>query len=121
MCSAANNIFAQRWQISQLLVLPTLFIVVNNIKQYCFVEAESGVTMLFNVIDKFEQCGQHNIVQFCSQQHCSILTIFCHVVTSLKFQYLWLNFYEIIFCMLTSLFLFSLINTRKRQSILFGN
>ena len=40
-----------------IVVLPTLFIVVNNI----------------------EQCGQHNIVQSFSQQDCNRLMIFCRV------------------------------------------
>ena len=63
------------------VVLPTLFIVVNNIEQILnsIVEPESGVTMLFNVVNNFEQCGQHNILQSCFQQHCNRLMIFCRV------------------------------------------
>jgi hypothetical protein len=34
--------------------------ILNNI-----VEPESGVTILFNVVDSYEQCGQQNIVQSC--------------------------------------------------------
>ena len=29
---------------------------------------QSGVTMLNNIVDNIEQCGQHNIVQSCFQQ-----------------------------------------------------
>ena len=32
------------------------------------VEPESGVTMLKNIVDNCEQCGQQNIVQSCSHQ-----------------------------------------------------
>ena len=48
------------------VVLSTLFNVVNNIVQYCctWVRANSGSTMLNNVVDDIEQCGQPKIVQF---------------------------------------------------------
>ena len=46
----------------------------NNI-----VETESGLTILFNVDNNSEQCGQHNIVQSCSYQYC-INLIFTRVV-----------------------------------------
>jgi hypothetical protein len=39
------------------VVRPTLFTLVNNI-----VEPESGVTILFNIVDNCEQCRPHNIV-----------------------------------------------------------
>ena len=39
------------------VLLPTLFTVVNNIEQYCY------LTILFNIVDKCEQRGQQNIVQ----------------------------------------------------------
>ena len=42
------------------VLLPTLFIVVNNI-----VTPDSGSTILFSIVDKCEQCGQQNIVQSC--------------------------------------------------------
>ena len=41
------------------VVLPTLLIVVN------IIEPESGVTMLNNIVDNTEQCGQQNTVQSC--------------------------------------------------------
>ncbi len=52
------------------VVLPTLFIVVDNIVQHCYtwLQADSGSTMLNNIVDNYEQCGQHNIVAFCFQQ-----------------------------------------------------
>ena len=34
--------------------------ILNNI-----VEPESGLTILFNIVDNCEQCGQQNIVQSC--------------------------------------------------------
>ena len=37
--------------------------ILNNI-----VEPESGVTILFNIVDNYEQCGQQNIVQSCFHQ-----------------------------------------------------
>ena len=40
------------------VVLPTLFKVVHNV-----VTPDSDSTILFNVVDNYEQCGQHNIVQ----------------------------------------------------------
>jgi hypothetical protein len=42
------------------VVRPTLFTVVNNI-----VTPDSGSSILFNVVDKCEQRGPHNIVQSC--------------------------------------------------------
>ena len=52
------------------VVLPILLIVVNNIEQVVEPESspQSGVTMLNNIVDIIEQCGQHNIVQYCFQQ-----------------------------------------------------
>ena len=52
------------------VVLPILLIVVNNIEQVVEPESspQSGVTMLNNIVDIIEQCGQHNIVQSCFQQ-----------------------------------------------------
>ena len=46
------------------VVLPILLIVVNNIEQVVEPESslQSGVTMLNNIVDNIEQCGQHNIV-----------------------------------------------------------
>ena len=51
-------------------MLPVLLIVVNNIEQVVEPESslQSGVTMLNNIDDNIEQCGQHNIVQSCFQQ-----------------------------------------------------
>jgi hypothetical protein len=42
------------------VLLPTLFIAVNNI-----VTPDSGSTTLFNIVDKCEQRGQQNIVRSC--------------------------------------------------------
>ena len=52
------------------VVLPTLFNVVNNIVQHCYtwLRANPGSTMLNNIVDNIEQCGQHNIVQGCFHQ-----------------------------------------------------
>ena len=52
------------------VLLPTLSIVVNNIEQYCWawINPQSGVTMLNNIVDNYEQRGQHNIEQCCFQQ-----------------------------------------------------
>ena len=52
------------------VVLPVLLIVVNNNEQVFEPESspQSGVTMLNNLVDNIEQCGQHNIVQSCFQQ-----------------------------------------------------
>ena len=51
------------------VVLPILFIVVNNIVQHCYTwsRADSGSTMLNNIVDNYEQYGQHNIVASCFQ------------------------------------------------------
>ena len=51
-------------------LLPTFFNVVNNIDQVVEPESnpQSGVTMLNNIVDNIEQCGQHNIAQSCFQQ-----------------------------------------------------
>jgi hypothetical protein len=46
----------------------------NNI-----VEPESGVTILFNIVDNCEQCGQQNIVQSCFHQYCNNLSVFTRV------------------------------------------
>ena len=52
------------------VVLPILLFVVNNIEQVVEPESspQSGVTMLNNIVDIIEQCGQHNIVLSCFQQ-----------------------------------------------------
>ena len=52
------------------VVLPILLIAVNNIEQVVEPECspQSGVTMLNNIVNNIEQCGQHNIVQSCFQQ-----------------------------------------------------
>ena len=44
------------------VVLPTLFKVVNNIFRQAWISPQSGVTMLNDIIDNIEQCGQQNIV-----------------------------------------------------------
>ena len=43
------------------IVLPTLFTVVNSIVNN-IVTPDSGSTISFNIVDKCEQCGQHNIL-----------------------------------------------------------
>jgi hypothetical protein len=48
--------------------------ILNNI-----VEPESGVTILFNIVDNCEQCGQQNIVQSCFHQYCINLSVFTRV------------------------------------------
>ena len=40
------------------------------------VEPESGGTILFNIVDNCEQCGQQNIVQSCFRQYCNNLIVF---------------------------------------------
>jgi hypothetical protein len=45
--------------------------ILNNI-----VEPESGVAILFNIVDNCEQCGQHNIVQSCFHQYYNNLIVF---------------------------------------------
>ena len=44
------------------------------------VEPESGVTILFNIVDSYEQCGQKNIVQSCFHQYCINLSVFTRVI-----------------------------------------
>jgi hypothetical protein len=51
-----------------------LSIILNNI-----VEPQSGVTILFNIVDNCEQCGQQSIVQSCFHQYCNNLIVFCRV------------------------------------------
>ena len=48
--------------------------ILNNV-----VEPESGVTVLFNIVDSYEQCGQQNIVQSCFHQYCINLSVFTRV------------------------------------------
>ncbi len=48
--------------------------IVHSCQQYCLallhLTADSGSTMhvLSNIVDNYEQCGQHNIVASCFQQ-----------------------------------------------------
>ena len=53
--------------------------ILNNV-----VEPESGVTILFNIVDNYEQCGQQNIVQSCFHQYCNNLIVFCRVEIAAK-------------------------------------
>ena len=48
----------------------TLFNVVNNIVRHCYtwLRANSGSTILFNIVDNQEQCSPNNIVASCFQQ-----------------------------------------------------
>ena len=57
-------------------VVHTLSTILNNI-----VEPESGVTILFNIVDNCEQCWQQNIVQSCFHQHCNNLSVFTCVTS----------------------------------------
>ena len=53
------------------VVLPTLFKVVDKTEQVDEPELTckiSGVTMLNNIVNNLEQCGQQNIVQCCFHQ-----------------------------------------------------
>ena len=65
--------------------------ILNNI-----VEPELGVTILFNIIDKCEQCGQQSIVQSCFHQHCNnLIVVFLPCILSLDYlflQHLWYYF-----------------------------
>jgi hypothetical protein len=56
---------------------------VNNI-----VEPESGVKILFNIVDNCEQCGPHNIVQSCFHQYCNNLIVFSCVALQLSLNFL---------------------------------
>ncbi len=47
--------------------------IVHSCQQHCsallhLIQAASGSTMLNNIVDNHEQCGQHNIVASCFQQ-----------------------------------------------------
>ena len=76
------------------VVLPRLFNVVNNIVQHCYtwLRANSGLTMLINIVNNIEQCGEHNIVQGCFHQpwtSCAFLAGYswekiCYFKTNLK-------------------------------------
>jgi hypothetical protein len=44
------------------VVWPTLFTVANNVELY-IVTPDTGSTILFNIVDKCEQCGPHNPVK----------------------------------------------------------
>ena len=82
----SSNIHRKKWTTCSGLMktamnnvlLPTLFNVVNNIVQHCWawISLQSGVTMLNNIVDNIEQCGQQNIVHCCFHQ---ARTIFCCV------------------------------------------
>ena len=63
------------------VLLRTLFKVVNNIVQHCYVclQASSGSTILNNIVDNIEQCGQQYIVQACfhlAKTGCSFLAVY---------------------------------------------
>jgi hypothetical protein len=62
--------------------LSTIF---NNI-----VEPESGVTILFNIVDNCKQCGQQSIVQSCFHQYCINLSVFTRVDRLSKRNTWWL-------------------------------
>jgi hypothetical protein len=56
---------------------PSPLLILNNI-----VDPESGVTILFNIVDNYGQCGQQSIVQIqsCFHQYCNNLNVFTRVV-----------------------------------------
>ena len=72
-------------------VLPTLFMVVNNIVQHCWawISPQSGVTMLSNIVDSYYQCEQHNIVVSCFYQpvYDSTFNLFCFDLYCTNMQY----------------------------------
>ena len=53
--------------------------ILNNV-----VEPESDVTMLNNIVDNIEQCGQQNIVQSCSHQPSTGCSFFAVYITQIK-------------------------------------
>ena len=63
----------------------TLFNVVNNIVRHCYtwLRANSGSTILFNIVDNQEQCYPNNIVASCFQQ--PVTTLPCTSYDVLKF------------------------------------
>ena len=66
-----NNLFWPDENIIEHFLLPTLFNVVNNTEQVVEPELACNqvpVTMLNNIVDNLEQCGQQNIVQCCFHQ-----------------------------------------------------
>ena len=63
--------------------------ILNNV-----VEPESGVTVLFNIVDSYEQCGQQNIVQSCFHQYCINLSVFTRVLgacAAKKLEYIYIQ------------------------------
>ena len=67
------------------MTLGTRFIIVNNTVQHCYtwLRVDSGSTILDNIVNKYEQCGQHNIVRECYVQYCSKSCVFTRVHASL--------------------------------------
>ena len=65
----------------QCCVAHVVHSILNNI-----VDPESCVTMLNNIVDNIEQCGQHNIVQGCfhqpetSDNFCRAVSQSCHTL-----------------------------------------
>ena len=47
---------------------------------WAWISLQSGVTMLNNIVDNLEQCGQQNIVQCCFHQARTGCSFFCCVV-----------------------------------------
>ena len=62
--------------------------IVQGCQQYwtswwALISLQSGVTMLNNIVDNLEQCGQHNIVQSCFHQArtgCAFLAVYSFAI-----------------------------------------
>ena len=81
------------------VLLPTLFTLINMTTTLNnIVEPESCVTILFNIVDNREQCGQQNIVQSCFHHYCNNLSVFTRVVTGQSIQTAAFSIFEIIIC-----------------------
>ena len=86
-CTPPGNPGQQWWEPCLMVQAPMfccprcshLSTILNNV-----VEPESGVTILFNIVDSYEQCGQQNIVQSCFHQYCINLSVFTRVCKSKK-------------------------------------
>jgi hypothetical protein len=62
--------------------------ILNNI-----VEPESGVPILFNIVDNCEQCEPHSIVQSCFHQYCNnLLAVYTRGEAYIRGAYTWTIF-----------------------------
>ena len=60
--------------------------IVHDCQEYCSallsrISRQSGVTMLSNIVDNYEQCGQHNIVASCFYQLLPTVLSTCFALT----------------------------------------